>query len=309
MVGLLLKRNERKRRARCIKDVCKRSVTQTGYAQAAYRSPFDAISFMVARTAQSKAVIVSRWKYKYFIKMPVKTQLQPTNNTLHLPRLPPMDPLSASVSILSLVGVFDNAMTFFACVRVAKSFDSDLQTYTCRLKILQLRLSRWGKVVGLAKKIDDDNTLESTALDKQEVSTAKEVLEQIEALFKIAKKAHPDLIKAPDANDDTVFEMLDRMSICKPRKTSIVEKAKWAVYKKEDMSKLVEGLKELVSNLFELISGQTDMITQLCNEEVSQLLEQGRLNASAISLLQEAAAALDTKLAEAIAKRKNQVSF
>ncbi|TLD11475.1 small s protein [Venturia nashicola] len=218
--------------------------------------------------------------------MSVQTQLHPTNNTLHLPRLPPMDPLSASVSILSLVGVFDNAMTFFAC----------------------LRLSRWGKVVGLEKKIDNDHKLESTALDEQEMLTAKQVLEQIEALFKMAKKDHPDLIEAPDANGDTVFEMIDRMSICKPRRTSIVEKAKWAVYKKEDMSKLVEGLKELVSNLFELISGQTDMITKLCNEEVSQLLEQGRLNGSALSLLQEAAEALDTKLADAIAKRRNQIA-
>lgn len=240
--------------------------------------------------------------------MPLMNQLQPRESSLHLPPPPFMEPVSLGVGIFALVGVFDNAMTFFACVRVAKSFDSDLQTYICRLKILQLRLSRWGKAVGLAKEIKDVRNLKTTALGAQDVPTAKQVLQQIGILFDTARKTHPDLSEAQDRNENTMIGMLDEMSICRPRKASMFEKAKWAVYKKEDLSKLVDDLKELVSDLYELIPGQTQTITQLCNEEVSQLLEQGRLHASALALLEETASSLDIKLAEAIAQRKDQVS-
>jgi hypothetical protein len=105
--------------------------------------------------------VVPNQKYKHTQKMPRRPIAQAESSHPQCLTLP-IEPISLGVSII--VPLFQAAVTCFTCVRIAKSFGSDLQTYTLRLEVLHLRLSRWGKVVGLTGEVDDVRNLKTKVL-------------------------------------------------------------------------------------------------------------------------------------------------
>lgn len=56
-----------------------------------------------------------------------------------------------SISVVALVGLFENAITCFTRVRMARSYGSDLNFLMVRFEVLHLRLTRWGEATGLNK--------------------------------------------------------------------------------------------------------------------------------------------------------------
>lgn len=84
-------------------------------------------------------------------------------------------------------------MSCFTCLRIAKSFGSDLQTYELRLAILHLRLSRWGKTIGLTSEDADDPIPEAVPFDPETGAIVVDLLKKIGILFDAVEKTTQDL--------------------------------------------------------------------------------------------------------------------
>jgi len=94
-----------------------------------------------------------------------------------------MEPVSLGVSVIALVGLFDNALDCLKHVKVAKSFGTDYQIYTLRLQNLRLRLSRWGEGVGLGKPSTAVSQPRTSALSASGVKQAEVLVGHIIRLF------------------------------------------------------------------------------------------------------------------------------
>jgi hypothetical protein len=219
-----------------------------------------------------------------------------------------MEPVSLGIGI---IGLFQTAATCFTCVRIVKSSGSDLQIYMLRLVLVHLRLSRWGKLVGLTEKADDVRSLKTGIFDPQNIEIAESLLERIVVLFKATEKTTSDSSKTPKSDtgdDDNLIKQIRNISIHRQRKLDIVEKVKWCLYARKEMASLIENLEKLIGDLYDLSPLGADIMSQICDEEASQLIDRDSLDPESMTLLEKAAAQHDTELAEAIERRKAQVS-
>ena len=220
-----------------------------------------------------------------------------------------------TVGVLSLVSVFQNAITCFIRVKMAKSFGPDLQLYMVRLEVLHLRLTRWGEAVGLNKKAADTAKPNTEPLTSDEATVAKSLIE-IEKRFEDAVRVIEDLEIGDDIASASLADLGDKKSLVhglremsikrRPRK-SVTTKAKWVIYQKDKLSSLIDDLSNLLNDLDHALPTDTAVLTPLCNNEASQLLTSEQLDQAAVTLLEDVATKLDEKLAEAIARQKAQV--
>lgn len=95
-----------------------------------------------------------------------------------------MEVAGLAVSILSL---FNTAVEGFERIQSAKNFDRDFQTCCLQLNNTQLRLSRWGKAVGLDGGLGEITSLETQYPD--DTRHADKLLRQIVDLFQQAEEA------------------------------------------------------------------------------------------------------------------------
>ena len=133
--------------------------------------------------------------------MPHQIRSNPTNN---FKTKPPhtMEIAGMAIGVVSLVSMFENALTCFTRLRMAKSFGSDLQLFMVRLEVLHLRLTRWGEAVGLNKPAKD-NKAPSIKLRTSDQTLAKKALEQIQGRFEDAAKVMQDIDMGEDVPAST----------------------------------------------------------------------------------------------------------
>ncbi|KAI7259286.1 hypothetical protein KC343_g2332 [Hortaea werneckii] len=222
-----------------------------------------------------------------------------------------MEPVSLGVSVVALVGLFDNALNCFKHVKVAKSFGSDYQTYVLRLQNLRLRLSRWGEAVGLGEQFAAGDQPTTSVLPDAEVKQAKELIGHIIRLFsdteELAEKfadKHSELVAIDEDADGLgdarqLCQKMHNICIRRQRQSSAVTKARWSLYSKEKFVELVENLQFLVDDLVNLFPGETKVSIEekLCDQEARELRDE-----KALPKLQALAREQDVRLAEAIAK-------
>lgn len=222
-----------------------------------------------------------------------------------------MEIAGMAISLVSLVSVFENAITCFARVRMAKTFGSDLQLFMLRLEVLHLRLTRWGETLGLNKPIKEIRTPSTEAQ-----TLAIKLLKQIKAHFEDAVKVVEGLDIGEDVaastadlgDKKTLVERMHAMSIKRHPRTSVMTKAKWVIYQKDKLSSLVEELSTSVDQLAEVLPADTETSTQMCDDEASQLLDNEGIQQASVFMLEDVTAKLDGKLADAIARHKSKVS-
>ena len=98
------------------------------------------------------------------------------------------------------------------------------------------------------------------------------------------------------------------MSIKRHARTSITTKAKWVIYQKEKPESLIEELSELLNNLDRVQPADVTVLTPICDDEASKLLENERLRQASVAMLENVAGKLDGRLADSIARRKAKLS-
>ncbi|KAI7280689.1 hypothetical protein KC345_g4600 [Hortaea werneckii] len=222
-----------------------------------------------------------------------------------------MEPVSLGVSVVALVGLFDNALNCFKHVKVAKSFGSDYQTYVLRLQNLRLRLSRWGEAVGLGEQFAASDQPTTSVLPDAAVKQAEVLIGHIIRLFsdteELAEKfadKQSDLVAIDEDADglgdaSKLCQKMRNICVRRQRQSSAVTKARWSLFSKEKFVELVGNLQSLVDDLVDLFPGETKVSIEekLCDQEARELRDE-----KALPKLQALALTQDVRLAEAVAK-------
>ncbi|KAF2008557.1 small s protein [Aaosphaeria arxii CBS 175.79] len=217
------------------------------------------------------------------------------------------------VGVVALVALFNNTVECFELVLLGRSFGKDFQTSQLKLDNARLRLSRWGKSLGLDEDIQDAMSLQEHFGSESTVEHAEALLGQIVELFadaegvsdKYKSRTEPQhdglTVFNPQTDLDPVMAELHhkmrQLAIERQNRSGLRQKAKWALYQEKQFRRLIEDITELVDSLVELFPASKLSQRELCDMEVSAIGE-----GQGISVLREIATAQDRLLEQAITK-------
>jgi hypothetical protein len=206
-----------------------------------------------------------------------------------------MEPAGLAVGVIALAGLFNNAVDCFKYVQLGRSFGTNFQTSLLKLDNARLRISRWGAAVGLSGDLEDARSLQGATVNKEDVLIAERTLGQILKLFadaegisaKYKRFARPDDLTLSalkvhadmDAVGQSLHKKMRKLCIKRQNRSTLYQKAKWALYKEEHFKKLIENIKDLVNALSKLFPDVRQEQLKLCEIKVSEI---GKENLSAI---------------------------
>ena len=166
---------------------------------------------------------------------------------------------------VGLLSLFSRVVDYFEYVRIAKTFESDFATIALiKLNCGCWRLTRWGEAVG----IQDGSAV---YVPGKRYRGAEIILERFELLWTEARKRSDELHRLGVGKYE-MYEVDDMEPVqavvhsgvrekirksmgrheegaTEPERASRVEKAKWALYQKQELIKLAKEIEELVSQL------------------------------------------------------------
>ncbi|KAF1971563.1 hypothetical protein BU23DRAFT_600126 [Bimuria novae-zelandiae CBS 107.79] len=178
------------------------------------------------------------------------------------------------------IDFFNQALECFRYVRVARGYGEDYETCELRLNLIGLKLSRWGKSVGL-----DSVEWDELITPHEDRDLAEKTLKHIVKLFESATTDASGLPKDKKTAASSGFEAkkapikhltLGRQN--KKCKASFAEKTKWVLYKRDETMKFLETMEGVVNSLRSCFS--SDLTRQnearLCAEEASQIFQKAQ---------------------------------
>jgi hypothetical protein len=215
------------------------------------------------------------------------------------------------VGVAALASLFNSTVECFEFIQLGRAFGKDFQTSQLKLDNARLRLSRWGKSLGLDDEIRDTTSLQGRFGSESAIKHAEALLGQIVELFaeaegvsnryKSRKEPRDDSLVVYDPQTDLnaaaakLHLKMRQLAIERQNRTGIRQKAKWALYQEKQFRRLIEDITELVDSLVELFPAAQQSQRELCDLEVSAIGE-----GEGISILRDIAAAQDKLLEEAI---------
>ncbi|KAF2181394.1 hypothetical protein K469DRAFT_458835, partial [Zopfia rhizophila CBS 207.26] len=221
-----------------------------------------------------------------------------------------------AVSVVALAALFNNTIECFEFIQIGRTFGKNYQTSQLKLDNARLRLSRWGKSLGLGDNIRDTVSLEGRLGSDATIKHAEALLGQILELFaeaegvsnKYKSRTKPEdgslVVCDPQTDLDPAMAELHykmrQLAIERQNQSGVRQKTKWALYQEKQFRRLIEDITELVDGLVELFPAGQQSQRDLCDMEVSTI---GR-NES-ISVLRKIAADQDKLLEEAFTKASN----
>lgn len=221
-----------------------------------------------------------------------------------------MDPAGLAVGVVGLAALFNNAVDCFKYVQIGRNLGVDFQTSLLKLDMAQLRLSRWGKAVGLADDVQKVRSLHGVLGSEEDAKKAGEVLGHIVELFSRTEQASAKLkgqSGGPRAYDpqtdmdpavESLHEKMRHLCHGRQNRTSLREKAKWALYKEEHVRKLIAEVTDLVKDLTELFPASKAAQQQICQDDARNILK--TVPSDSLAVLSNVAADQDLELEAAI---------
>ncbi|KAF2844206.1 small s protein [Plenodomus tracheiphilus IPT5] len=217
------------------------------------------------------------------------------------------------VGVVALAGLLNNTVECFEFVQLGRAFGKNFQTSQLKLDNARLRLSRWGKSLGLDDHVRDTASLQGRFGSAANVKHAEDLLGQIVQLFaeaegvsnKYKSRTEPQdgslVVYDPQTDLDPAMarlhEKMRQLAIERQNRSGVRQKAKWALYQEKQFRRLIEDITELVSDLDDLFPATQQPQRELCDIEVSTIGE-----GEGMSALREIAADQDKLLEQAITK-------
>jgi hypothetical protein len=222
-----------------------------------------------------------------------------------------MEPAGLAVGIVALAGLFNNAVDCFEYVQLGSAFGTDFQVSLLKLDILRLRLSRWGKSVGLDGDLSNAHAIKLAAGPPEDIEKAGNVLGQIMDLFaKMESKSKKyqsrmgetdgdltvlDVATNLEVSGQSLHEKMRAMSIKRQNSTPLRPKVQWALYERKRFRVLLEDVTDLINGLVECFPASREEQRRLCRAEASAIGSKDCLPA-----LKEVTAQQDKDLNEAL---------
>lgn len=206
-----------------------------------------------------------------------------------------MTGMEAIGAVNGIAGLFKTTVEWFEYVYVAQNTWATVQTELLKLDNAQLRLSRWGKAVGLSgSQVTDDESLRATGdflLNDEQEFKAKQTFALISTKFKECQKIcigcrngkkedDPAVVKVeikpfgPNWNPmrrylhDSMRELVDG----RKNKVSVTRKARFAFYDKKHLENLVKDINDAIDALEKIFPPPADKQADLSKEEIEKLV-------------------------------------
>ncbi|RMJ18064.1 hypothetical protein CDV36_002266 [Fusarium kuroshium] len=203
-----------------------------------------------------------------------------------------MEPASFALAIAGVPEIFKSCVNSFNYIQLGRSFSEDFGICIAKLEAADLQLSRWGEAMGFFNESFAPDALFQKGLwDEKDVKKAKKWIGLINDLFEEAEETsnrfkarheddEPELLEVPDQTMElekatktvkkTVFS-LRSLTRHRQKETSLVRKAQWALYAREDFDRLVRDISELVEKLVVLFPALQPAQEALCQKEAEQI--------------------------------------
>jgi tetratricopeptide (TPR) repeat protein len=219
------------------------------------------------------------------------------------------------VGVVALAGLFNTTVECFESVQLGRTFGKSFQTSQLKLDNARLRLSRWGKSLGLDDNDDvrDTVSLQGRFGSEANVKHAEALLGQIVELFAEAEsvsnryRSRTELqdgglvVYDPQTDLDPAMvklhQKMRQLAIERQNRSGVRRQAKWALYQEKQFRRLIADITELVKDLDVLFPAVQQSQRDLCDIEVSTIGE-----GQGMSVLREIAATQDKLLEQAIMK-------
>ncbi|KAL9093852.1 MAG: hypothetical protein Q9165_003775 [Trypethelium subeluteriae] len=222
-----------------------------------------------------------------------------------------------AVGVVALASLFNSTVECFEFVQLGRSFGKDFRTSQLKLDNARLRLSRWGKSLGLDGNIQDAKSLANHLEGGEDIKQAESLLSQIIELFADAEGVSYKYRSRKDI-DDTSLQTFNpqtdlepamaelhlkmrQISMDRQNRSSLRQMTKWALYEQKHFRRLIEDITELVNNLVDLFPAREEFQRRLCATEVSELGD-----IEGLSELKEIATAQDRFLADALTRHSER---
>jgi hypothetical protein len=219
--------------------------------------------------------------------------------------------------VIALASLFNTTVECFEVVQLGRNFGKNFQTSQLKLDNLRLRLSRWGKSLGLDDNIRDSVSLKEHFGSESTVKHAEALLGQIVELFAEAEGVS-NKYKSRTTPENGSFAVYDpqtdlnpamaelhskmrRLAIERQNRSGLRQKAKWAIYQEKHFRRLIEDITDLVDDLVTLFPANEQSQRTLCDLEVTAFG-----NTEAVPALREIATDQDKLLLDALTKVTNK---
>ncbi|KAN0112497.1 Prion-inhibition and propagation domain containing protein [Hyaloscypha variabilis] len=224
-------------------------------------------------------------------------------------------------TVLTLAGLFNNAVQCFEYVKLGHDFKLDFATGQINLDLAQKRLSRWGKALGLDRVESDEQQLPVNRGSEEERRKVGIALKHLIKLFNEAEERsksyrEPSSTTSTASNitdiedtETTISAKLKNMSINSLNKaaTKAKNRTKWALHGKEAVTKLINDIIGLISQLEVAFPAPTDVYKDLVTHEVEEVAEgetsEALAQLQAAALPQDGSPAQDPALADGLGKK------
>lgn len=199
-----------------------------------------------------------------------------------------MEPAGLAVGVFAIAGLFNNAVDCFGYVQLGRNLEKDFTTCVLKLGDARLRLSRWGKAVGLSGDLQDTEELNRTFRAEEIREIAEERLKHILGLFADAEgisrkfqsgnKSNKNALQLYNPPDDldpemsSVCEKLRILSVKRQNSTPLRHRAKWALYEEKHFRELIEDISSTVDGLISLFPSADTTQRKLCDQEAAELV-------------------------------------
>ncbi|PYH87470.1 hypothetical protein BO71DRAFT_367260 [Aspergillus ellipticus CBS 707.79] len=209
---------------------------------------------------------------------------------------------------------FKKVVESFGAIQLGANFGASLRASVLKLDVIRLRLSRWGKSVGLADFHAVGSLRESptTTLDPEELPAVEgllgEILEQFDDAVRMSGRfrtrhgdgAVLDPARELDPASASLHQKITDLTVARHGGGAGTGDKAPAVtlYEAKSFTRLVEDTGECVNKLVDMYPGSRDAQRKLAEQEVAQV----RKIQGALPLLKEAAAGQDGMLMETVVK-------
>ncbi|PWI64017.1 hypothetical protein PCL_00451 [Purpureocillium lilacinum] len=173
-----------------------------------------------------------------------------------------------AAGLISLAGLFNTAIDDFEFIQFGRNFGADFQVNILRLSNAQLRLSRWGKSIGLSDVDSETRSLRGTLISEDAIEPAQKLLGGILTELQRAKDKSAEYSRGKKSDDNTLktYHPEDDLG---QNGLSKMKKAKWALYDRGHFKEMLEAVTQLTSELVELFPGAIDKQEQLRDGEMA----------------------------------------
>lgn len=201
------------------------------------------------------------------------------------------EPFGIAAGAVGVAAAFTACVDCFGYVQFGRHLGRDFQTDILTLDCARLRLTRWGDAVA----IYEDPKLGRPDATDAEIRSLRSALHQILVLFadseKISKKYS---IEAKNAQDLTVFasnemdpavlalshKMRD-LAVKRQKSNSLIKKTSWALYHRNELKELVEGVTNIINNIEKLFPPPKERELELVKQETAAIQEKAALELAA----------------------------